>query len=249
MWVTAGLVFGRVSGLMLTLPVLSTVGLPRHVGILLAVVLTLLIAPSVPLVEAPTLMHVILGLAGELLLGASLGMIIRGTFSSFSVAAELVARQTALGMSSSLDPVMSVGQSSIGIVASWLAGLVFLGTHQHLRVLEAVAVSFDRVPPGSLGSIDQLAFGIANAVGTAIIVGVQLAGPLIALVFLVNVFIGVLARLAPKMNVFFSVGMTVNSVVGIWLFGVALPWILQSHQGIVEGAVDEVIAMLLGGVP
>ena len=49
MWVTAALIFGRMSALMLTLPVFSTVGLPRYVGVLLSVMLTILIAPSVPL--------------------------------------------------------------------------------------------------------------------------------------------------------------------------------------------------------
>lgn len=246
-WVTAGLVFGRISGLLLTLPVLSTVGLPRYVGVLLAVLLTLLIAPSVPLVEAPTLLHLTLGLAGELLLGASLGLIIRAAFASFTVAAELISRQTALGMSSFLDPVMSLGQSALGIVASWLAGMVFISTHQHLRVLETVAASFDRMPPGYLADVEILANTLAEGVRTMIVVGVQLSGPLIALVFLVNVFIGVLARLAPRMNVFFSVGMTLNSITGVWLFGIGLPWILQAHQGTVEAAIDTVIGLFLGG--
>jgi len=248
MWVTAALVFGRVSSLMLTLPVLSTVGLPKYVGVLLAVLLTLLVAPSVPLVDEPTFATMIIGLAGEMMLGASLGLIVRAAFASFTVAAEMLSRQTALGMSSFMDPVMNLGQSALGIIASWLAGIVFIATHQHLRVLEVIAFSFERVPPGRLADVGVLADAIAEGVGTAIIVGVQLSGPLVALVFLVNVFIGILARLAPRMNVFFSVGMTVNSVVGIWLFAIALPWILQAHGDVVVSSIDGMIRLLLGQI-
>lgn len=246
-WVTGGLVFARMSSLLLTLPMISAVGVPKYVSILLAVALTILISPGVPLVDEASLSMIVLGFGGEILLGASLGLVVRATFSAFSVAAEMLARQTALGMSSSLDPVMSLGQSSLGIVASWLAGLVFIGTNQHHRVIEVVASSFRRTPPGQLADVASLTTALSEAVQTAIVVGVQLAGPLVALVFLVNVFIGILAKLAPRMNVFFSVGMTVNSVVGIWLFGVALPWMLDTHLATVEGALETVAGLLLGG--
>lgn len=246
MWVTAALVFGRLSALMLTLPVMSTVGLPRYVGILVSVMLTVLILPSVPYVEDPSLSVMFLGFASEVFLGASLGLIIRAAFSSFAVAAEMMSRQAALGMSSLTDPVMNLGQSPLGVVASWLAGFVFLGANQHLRVLEALAGSFHRVPPGHLVDVGVLTQALHDGIITALVVGTQLAGPIIALVFLVNVFIGILAKLAPRMNVFFSVGMTVNSIIGIWLFGVALPWMLDVHGGVVDASIHEVLVLILG---
>ena len=172
----------------------------------------------------------------------------RGAFASFTVGAEMLSRQTALGMSSFMDPVMNLGQSPLGIVGSWLAGVVFIAANQHLRVLEVLAASFDRVPPGATVEIGSLAEAVSGAVGTAIIVGVQLSGPLVALVFLVNVFIGILARLAPRMNVFFSVGMTLNSIVGIWLFAIALPWMLQAHGHVVDDAITGVTKLLLAGL-
>ncbi|MFK7929252.1 MAG: flagellar biosynthetic protein FliR [Myxococcota bacterium] len=248
-WVTGGLVFARLSALLLTLPMISTVGVPKYVSILLAVALAVLVSPGVPMVEEATLQIIVLGFAGEIMLGASLGLVVRASFAAFAVAAEMLARQTAMGMSSSLDPVMSLGQSSLGILASWMAGLVFVGSNQHHRVLEIVAASFHRVPPGQLADIGDLADALTGAVEVTIIVGVQLSGPLVALVFLVNVFIGILAKLAPRMNVFFSVGMTVNSVVGIWLFGIALPWMLDTHHETVEASIQTVMGLVLGATP
>ena len=49
------------------------------------------------------------------------------------------------------------------------------------------------------------------------------------------------------MNMFFSVGMTVNSIIGVWLFGIALPWIMQTHLGTVEATVKATIELLLVG--
>lgn len=243
-WATAALVFCRMNGLLLTLPIFSTKGLPRYVGVVISLVLTILIAPGVPLLEDVTLGVVVLGVASELLVGAALGLIVRALFSAFAVAAELLARQTALGMSSLLDPVLNLGQSSLGVMASWLAGLVFIGSNLHLRVVITVSDSFEALPPGALTGIGPLADALADAVETSIVLGVQLAAPLIALVFLVNVFIGILGRLAPRMNVFFSVGMTVNSVIGIWLFGLALPWMLDTHGTVLEDSVGLVADLI-----
>lgn len=243
--VTAALVFGRFSGLLLSLPVFSTQGLPRYVAVLLSVMLTMLVAPGIPLVEGPvTTGLMIIGLGSEILLGASLGMVVRAAFSAFAVAAELLARQTALGMASILDPVLNFGQSPLGVLASWLAGLVFLASNQHLTVLIVLSDSFGEVPPAGLLRTGPLAAALAEGVEAALILGVQLAGPLIALVFLVNVFIGILGKLAPRMNVFFSVGMTVNSVVGIWLFGLALPWMLDRHGEALQESIHTVVRLI-----
>ena len=245
-WVTAFLVFIRMSALLLSLPVIATKGMPKYVSILLAVALTALIAPNVPLIEGePTIGVLVIGVATELLLGVSLGLVVRSVFAAFTVAAEMLSRQTALGMSSMLDPVMSAQQSSLGVVASWIAGLVFLISNMHLVIIVAVAGSFDTVPPGHMVSPTPLAMAVVDAVEIALVVGVQLSGPLVALVFLVNVFIGILGRLAPRMNVFFSVGMTVNSVVGIWLFGVALPWMLEAHGHHLREAIRTVSKLIL----
>ena len=47
-----------------------------------------------------------------------------------------------------------------------------------------------------------------------------------------------LARLAPKMNVFFSIGMTVTSVLGILMMAPSLPWILAVHSAALATAVE-----------
>ncbi|MFT7518332.1 MAG: flagellar biosynthetic protein FliR, partial [Kiritimatiellia bacterium] len=48
MWITAALVFVRMNALLMALPVFSTTGVPKYVGIMLSVALTFLIAPGVP---------------------------------------------------------------------------------------------------------------------------------------------------------------------------------------------------------
>ena len=56
-WLTLACVFCRTSGLLLGLPVFNTVGVPKHVTILVAVVLTMLIAPNLPVIPGEVTMY------------------------------------------------------------------------------------------------------------------------------------------------------------------------------------------------
>ncbi len=107
-----------------------------------------------------------------------------------------------------------------------------------------VAGSFQVVPPG--GTTNLLSSGqvLLNAVASTLVLGVQLSGPVVALVWMVNVFVAVLSRLAPNMNVFFSVGMVLTNVAGILLFGVALPYLVMVHHGALSASSDWMLQLL-----
>lgn len=242
---TAMLVFVRIASLLAGLPVFTARGVPRHVSVLLAVAITILIVGSMPPVtEEVTLPLLVLGLGSEAVLGFLLAVAVRFVFATFTVAAELMDRQMALGMSSFGDPILQMNQSPIGILGSWLAGLSFLGLGLHHRFLEGIAFSFHRVPAGALTDLTPLAGHLVEVGGLTIRLGFQLAGPLFALTFLVNVFIGVLSRLAPKMNVFFSVGLTLNSAVGLVILSLSMPWMLTVHGEAMVGALERFATMI-----
>jgi flagellar biosynthesis protein FliR len=85
---------------------------------------------------------------------------------------------------------------------------------------------------------------LLDAVAATVVLGVQLAGPVVALVWMVNCFVAVLSRLAPNMNVFFSVGMVMTNVAGIMLFGIALPYMLTVHIGAIAESTVWMIRIL-----
>lgn len=238
-------VFCRTSGLLLGLPVFNTVGVPKHVTILVSVVITMLIAPNLPVVIGEvTILGSIMAMGSDLMLGWTLSMSVRIIFSAMATASEIIARQTAMSMAMILDPVQQIQQSPTGVLSSWCSGLVFLGMGLHLKFIEGVAYSFYWIPPGTAGSVAPTAPILLEATRVAILVGFQLSGPLLVLVLLVNTFIGIMAKLAPKMNMFFSIGMTLNTIIGIFIFAMALPWMLIVHAGHLENSVDSFMQIL-----
>ncbi len=112
-------------------------------------------------------------------------------------------------------------------------------------MLEILGRSFDVVPPGEISDGGPLLMDLVEIMGNHFAMGVQLAGPLLAMVFIINVLVAILARLAPRMNVFFSVGLTATTVAGLLLIWASLPWLLTTHLGWIERAVAR-IALQIG---
>jgi flagellar biosynthetic protein FliR len=237
--VTGLLVFGRLGGLFLSLPIFSADGVPRHVPVLSAVAMTMLIVPTVTLAADPTTVSVLVGaFSGEVMLGVLMGSCVRAVFGAMSLAAEVMSGQMGLAMATLFDPMLRTNQGLLGTIGSWLAGVVFLGAGLHLQAIEVVAGSFQVVPAGAVESVLRGGPVLLDSIAATLVLGVQLAGPVVALVWMVNCFVAVLSRLAPNMNVFFSVGMVLTNVAGILLFAIALPVLLTVHLSALTDATE-----------
>jgi len=236
---TLGLAFARIAAVVAGLPIFSTLGTPREAIIIGTFATTLLVWPTLPVVAAPdSIAEIVLLIGVEVIYGFLATLGIRAVFQALSLAAELMSMQTGLAMATLFDPMQLNQSSMVGAIATWLSGMVFLGLGLHLEVLIVIGESFVRVPPGQLAPHVDLASAMVATVGWHLTLGVQLAGPMLAMVFLVNVFVALLARLAPRMNVFFSIGLTATTVGGITLFWLSLPWILSLHAGAMQRIVS-----------
>ncbi len=235
--ITAALVVSRIGAVVMVMPVFNTMGVPKLHRLAVALCVSVIVTPVVPQTAVLTLSDLLMGMVGEVLVGAVMGGTVGILFGAISMAAEFMGMQIGLRIAAVFDP-LSVAQT--GLIASlsrWLATLVFLGANLHLWVLDAVGDSFIAVPPGMAS--DPLAAGALwiPTLGHAITCGVRLAGPVMVMVFLVQSFLGVMVRLAPSMNVFFAVGLIVNVVVGLGLLHESYPTLLMEHLAIVQDSI------------
>jgi flagellar biosynthesis protein FliR len=79
----------------------------------------------------------------------------------------------------------------------------------------------------------------------ALSTGIQLAGPLTAFVFCVNLGLSLLGRMAPGLQLFFAVGPTITVAASFALMAISLPAILDTwYHTLPRGF--EVLATLIG---
>lgn len=213
--------FFRVLGLFTSAPVLSMKVVPRRVRLGLAVLVVVCAQPSLPAMpdvalNSPDALMVI---AQQVLIGLTMGFAARVVFAAIEFAGELVGLQMGLNFASFFDP-MSGGQITAvsrfyGTVAAWL----FVVMNGHLLLTAAVLHSFEAFPvsPQPLAFLRIVQPQVWGA--EVFRLGLWVSLPVVAMLLLVNMVMGLMARVAPQMNVF-SIGFPITlgvGFVGLWL--------------------------------
>lgn len=237
-FVTGSLVATRLAVAMGFLPVLGLRNVPRLALILLVFVLTLVVTPAVASGPIPsTLSALIVGICGEVMMGVLIGGTLRLAFDSLALAGQLMDGQTGQASAVAYDPMLETTQGPLSMMAALFAGAIFVGADMHLRVLLIIADSFALVPPGAVSDPISGALPWFDLGGAMIQTGFRLAAPTVGLIFILNVFVAVITRLAPQLNLYFSFGFIITIFGGEFIWMTALPVVLSEHHAFVESAI------------
>ncbi len=245
--VAAGvLLFARLTGLLLMLPGVSTRAVPGYARVLVAVPLTLLLLPAAAREPvAPTLSVLFAQVVGEAMLGIAMGFAVTLVFGSLAMAAEVISAQSGMAIAAMLDPLTDTQPGAAGILVSWLGTAVFFGENLHLHCIEALAASLRALPLGHASGVFQAGDLLVPLAGVALTTGIQLAGPITAFVFCVNLGLSLLGRMAPGLQIFFAIGPTITVAASLALLAISLPAIMTAWYTTMPHAF-EVLAQLLG---
>lgn len=219
--------FLRIFGLMLVDPFFSSRSIQVKIRVGLAIILSILVGPllpalpSVPVVSPEGMLIAI----RELLVGISMGFVMRLIFSSVEMAGHLSGLQMGLGFASFYDPSNASNSLVISQLMSLFMLLAFLSVGGHLVVLRVLIDSMVQLPLGSFkvsGSGFQM---IANYGAVIFRTGVLLSLPVLAALLITNLAIGVMTRAAPQLNVF-AVGFPLTLGVGFAAMYYSLPMLV-----------------------
>ncbi len=239
------LVATRLGGLMLVAPVFSARTVPAGVRAALMVALTAAFAPVVlaggpfPAVGPGTLMS-------ELLIGFALGMGAAVFVGGAEVAGDVLALQTGLSGAGSLDPLTSQQSQTMGDFMKLVVITLVLAMNGHLLMLQALADSTTLLPPGSPIELQQGTMAMVHLGSALFAMGLKLASPVIAAVFVGNIAMGVLARTAPQLQVF-MLAYPLQIVMGLGVLALSLPLLGVSVSGF-PGYYQTVVRDLLGAL-
>ncbi|MFN6960928.1 MAG: flagellar biosynthetic protein FliR [Rhodocyclaceae bacterium] len=225
-WINAFLFpLARILALLSIAPIFGNAAQPRRVRLAIGLIISLVLAPMLPpMPDIPAgSWQGFAILAQQVVIGLLLGLSLRIAFAAVDLAGELTGMQMSLSFAVFYDP-QTAGQSPV--IAEFLgliAMLIFLALDGHLLTLAALAESFRLLPvttaPFGTGGIGTLLAWSSVMFST----GLLLALPLITALLIANLAMGVLARVAPQLNIF-AVGFPVTLAAGFGMLMFSIPY-------------------------
>ncbi len=228
----------RISGLMLAEPLLSNRGVPPRIRIGVAVILTITVAPLLPTPPAIEFISAqgLLMAAQQLLIGITLGVVMRLVLTGVEMAGHIAGLTMGLGFASFFDPQSGAQSPVLAQFLGIITILIFVASNGHLLVISAIFESFQILPISTAPLSAQGFLAVVEATGQIFVIGVTLSLPLVAAILIANVGLGVLARAAPQLNLF-AIGFPLMMIAGFLVLMISLPYIVQPITRLMEDSV------------
>lgn len=195
---------------------------------------TLSLEPSALLVSA----------LSELMVGAVIGMTVRVTLAVAEIAGSLAGNAMGLGFATTIDPLFKdEGVPTTGLLGS-LGVLIFFVLRGHHVLLQALSASLALAPCGA-GFPAFHADRIAVLGARMVAQGLRIASPVVATMFIVQMGMALVARAAPRVQVF-SLSFGIAASIGALVLVASAPHAAQGLATIIA-AIPDTLAQLLPG--
>lgn len=218
--------FIRIAALISIAPIFGSQAIPAQVKVFLALFLSVTMLPAIkeqPQLETITLLGLLPLIFKEVVLGLFLGFNAKFIFESYQFAGRMVSTQMGLGMANLVDPESGSPVTPIGNIYTLFIVIVFLFLNGHHLLISALYKSFEISPATSYKfALAGAQWEMVALFNELFIVGIKLAAPSMATLFLIEVCMGIMARIVPQMNIFF-IGLPIRLGVGLFIVIASLP--------------------------
>ena len=195
----------RVSVFLMVLPIFGWRLLPRHIRLVLALLVTVFVAmltPPAPIAQKPLGAWALsLLIVGETLCGLSLGLAVRLVFTAVQVGGAIASRQMGLALAGTYDPTSGEQAQPLATFLEIIFTLFFLACSGHHLLLRLVFRSYEVFPVGTIPTAAQMADALVVAGSAMLLFGLKLAAPVLAAFLCLSVLLAILARVLPELNV------------------------------------------------
>lgn len=229
----------RILALIATAPITSTPQFPRNAKIGLAVLMTVIMVPTLPpaAVSTPDSAAAMLLLAREIAIGVAMGLAMRVVFAAVAMAGDIIGLQMGLGYAQFFDPHSNATVPVLGQFLGLVVSLAFLSVNGHLLLLTALAESFRQIPADSSYGLATGAMALVQWGSTIFEAGVHMALPIIAALMITNAALAVLTRASPQLNIF-AIGFPLTLGVGFIALLLVLPYLMPGFERLFDQGVQ-----------
>ncbi|WP_027180446.1 flagellar biosynthetic protein FliR [Maridesulfovibrio bastinii] len=241
----------RVSIVMFLLPVFGSSSIPNMVKAALTLVITLAVWPQLSFdgsLMPASPYQIALMILGELILGLVFNIVITVVFAAIQTGGNFIGVQMGFSMVNVLDPVTGTNEAVTAHFLYMCALLIFLSLNGHLYMISGIAKTFEYIPPGELLISPTLYTQVMNITETLFVLAIQVAAPIIASIFVIDLALALIGKMAPQMNVL-MLGFPIKILVGLIFLGMVFTVLGMHVSGFVAGIPEYMLNVIKSGSP
>jgi flagellar biosynthetic protein FliR len=243
------LAFVRISMMLALLPIFSAQQVPVLVRLSLGLLLTYVVAKVIPpITPLDGLGGLTAAILSQALVGLIFGFIGFLVFTGVQFAGEVMDIVMGFSAVNVINPTTQQNVTIIGEFQLALATLLYLVADAHHLLLTGLAGSFNLVPLPFATFRPELAQDVIGFFSQILLLVFQIAAPIAVALFVVNVALALMVRVAPQVNVF-AVGFPLQIGVGFAVLIVSMPLLVAVLPGVFENTPRELDAALRRMVP
>ncbi|MEO6530364.1 MAG: flagellar biosynthetic protein FliR [Specibacter sp.] len=157
----------------------------------------------------------------EVVTGAALGFLVYLVFAAVQSAGSLIDLFGGFSMAQAFDPQSMVNGAQFTRLFQMTTLALLFASDGYQLIIGGLARSFDAIPLGGGLELTHPVEAMAAAVTQMFVAAVQIAGPLLVVLFLADAGLGLLTRVAPALNAF-ALGFPLKIMLTLSLGGMLL---------------------------
>lgn len=233
----------RVVAMLISSPVFSMSQIPAFIKVAISLIIGYMMSITMNVasfIMPASNIEFLLVCSKELLIGLIIGFIATLIFNAVRSSAYLIDFSIGFSMSGYYDPSTSSSSTVLERLFNWIALMLFLTFNFHHVLIEAIIKSFEIIPPGTMTYGSNAFTHLVDVFGQSFLTSIQLAAPIIIVLFLTDFILGLISRTVPQIHVFI-LGMPIKVLVGLLAISIILPGLVRIYLKTFEGMSGDII--------
>lgn len=234
------LILVRITAFVFSAPFFSIPNVPQRVKAGFSLMFSIILFQVIPAsITYSTVIEFGGLLIKEVLVGLIIGFFTNACYYILNFTGQLIDMEIGLSMVNQLDPVSRVQTTITANLYSYIVMLILLVTNLHHYLIIALADTYKVIPLGEANINPNLYLLMLEFIKNYFIIGFRIVLPVFSSTLIVNTILGILAKVAPQMNMF-VIGLQLKIIVGFFVL-----YLLVRFMPTVSGFIfDEMMRMM-----
>lgn len=162
-------------------------------------------------------------------------------------AGSIIDMDIGLSMATEFNPEINSETTITGNLYHYFTMLLLIVSNMHLYVMRAIGDSFSVIPIGAaVFEWDSLLRTMTQYMGDIFVIGFRIFLPFFACIMILNCILGIMAKVAPQMNMF-AVGIQMKVLVGLGVLFLTI-FLLPDVTNFISSEMKKMVVLIIEGM-